>query len=182
LEFSEIYVNFCIVKPGYMCLWGSFAVPFPPRPTVIFPTMPLRPTRLYFSYRSLLRVLYHHIIPASYRGWALQFVQPSIDGYAVLIADRKFLKLHERLAGVTPEHISDLCLVIRINTYLIQQDWKTSLWEAARQRLDRFENSAGLAQSNNLQILLGPSWLGFTVDITPLESQFQQELWLRGLD
>jgi hypothetical protein len=71
---------------------------------------------------------------------------------------------------------------MRINTYLVQQDWKTSLWEAARQRIDQFENSAGLAQSNNLQILLGPSWLGFTIDITPLERQFQRELWLRGLD
>jgi hypothetical protein len=165
-----------------MCLWGSFAVPFSSRSTVIFPAMLLRPTHLYSSYRSLLRVLYRHAIPVSYRGWSLQFVQPSIDGYAVLIADRKFLKLHERLAGVTPEHINNLCLVMRINTYLVQQDWKTSLWEAARPRIDQFEDSTGLAQPRNLWILLGPSWLGFTIDITPLESQFQQELWLRGLE
>jgi hypothetical protein len=138
--------------------------------------------RLLLGHRSFLRVLYRHTIPSTYRGWSLQFVQPAIDGYVVLIADRKFLKFHERLAGAKPDQIDDLCLVMRINTYLVEQDWKTCLWEAARQRIDQFENQAGLSNPNNVSALLGPAWLGFTIDITPLESLWQQELWLRGLD
>lgn len=143
--------------------------------------MTLRP-RLSSGYRSLLRALYRQTIPSNYRGWSLQFVPPAIDGHAVLIADRKFLKLHERMAGVKPDQMNDLCLVMRINTYLVQQDWKTNLWEAARQKIDQFENGCGLAQPDNLHILLGPPWFGFTIDITPLENLFQQELWFRGLD